>query len=105
MSKVSDNYHKDFPARMSDGRFITDYSPNCQMNGIIQQGMTSWQYKTFLSKYSDKIMGETNTMNDKLYGCNGCKVVSIPTQSKQMCSPSGCKINIVNNNGLGIDQA
>ena len=103
MSKVSDNYYKDFPARMSDGRFITDYSPNCQMNGVIQQNMTSWQYKTYLSRYSDKIMEETNSMNDKLYGCNNCNHVSLPTYSEQLCSPSGCKINVVNENGLGME--
>lgn len=105
MSKVSDNYHKDFPARMSDGRFITDYSPNCQMNGVIQQNMTSWQYKTYLSRYSDKLMKETNSINNTLYGCNNCNNVPLPVQSKQLCLPSGCQINVINNNGLGIDQA
>ena len=50
MSKVPDNVKSDFPARMSDGRFITDYTPNCQHNLAIQKDMTSWQYKTYLSK-------------------------------------------------------
>tara|TARA_Y100000389_G_scaffold196948_1_gene230665 strand:+ start:696 stop:1007 length:312 start_codon:yes stop_codon:yes gene_type:complete len=103
MSKVSDNYHKNFPARMSDGRFITDYSPNCQMNGVIQQNMTSWQYKTYLSRYSDKLMSETNQINDKLYGCKNCNNVSLPIYSQQLCKPSGCQINVVNENGLGME--
>ena len=56
MSKISDNYHEDFPARMSDGRFITNYHPNCEMNGEIQKNMTSWQYRTFLTRYTDNLM-------------------------------------------------
>ena len=50
MDKVPDNFFKDFPARMSDGRFITDYTPNCQLNLEFQQNMTSWQYRSFLTK-------------------------------------------------------
>ena len=34
-----DNNIFEFPARMSDGRFITDYSPNCMLNNKYQQSM------------------------------------------------------------------
>ena len=60
MSKVSDNVNSDFPARMSDGRFITDYSPICQYNLAIQKDMTSWQYKTYLTRYADQIRNVLN---------------------------------------------
>ena len=32
MTKVSDNFHSDFPARMADGRHFTDYRANCILN-------------------------------------------------------------------------
>ena len=32
VQQVADNFFDDFPARMADGRFITDYSPNCDNN-------------------------------------------------------------------------
>jgi hypothetical protein len=104
MSKISDNYHEDFPARMSDGRFITNYHPNCEMNGEIQQNMTSWQYRTFLTRYTDNLMDQTNQINNKLYGCDTCDKVSLPNKSKQLCTPNGCQINVVNKDGLGLDQ-
>ena len=50
MSKVPDNFYKEFPARMSDGRFITNYHPICETNSMAQGNMTSWQYKLFLTR-------------------------------------------------------
>ena len=47
--KIPDNFNKDFPARMSDGRFITDYTSACQHNLFYQQGTNSWQYRMFLT--------------------------------------------------------
>ena len=104
MSNTPDNYHSDFPARMSDGRFITDYSPNCQLNGQLQKNMTSWQYRTYLTRYTDKLMEQTDNNNKVLYGCDKCDEVSLPAKSKQLCTQNGCIINVINNNGLGIDQ-
>ena len=62
MDKVTDNFFKDFPARMSDGRFITNYSPNCQQNLIYQNNMTSWQYRAYLTKMANQISQITPTL-------------------------------------------
>ena len=104
MSKVSDNVNSDFPARMSDGRFITDYSPICQYNLAIQKDMTSWQYKTYLTRYADQIMSNINSNNIKYYGCETCdssKTV-LPPKVKQDCTKGKCNMGIINNNGLGM---
>ena len=37
MEKVTDNMKTSFPSRMSDGRFITNYHPNCMMNAGFQK--------------------------------------------------------------------
>ena len=66
MEKVTDNFHPDFPARMSDGRFITNYLPNCQLNLMYQQDKTSWQYRAYLTRMSDKILSHENTLNESI---------------------------------------
>ena len=46
--KIPDNFNKDFPARMSDGRFITDYTRHAntiyfqQNEQLIQNFNNSW---------------------------------------------------------------
>ena len=104
MSKVPDNMKSDFPARMSDGRFITDYSPNCGHNLAIQKDKTSWQYRTYLTRYADQIMNNINANNVQYYGCETCdgtKTIS-PPKVQQVCTTGKCSTNVVNNNGIGM---
>ena len=105
MSKVTDNFHKDFPARMSDGRFITDYSPNCAMNLSAQKNMSSWEYKLFLTRNTNNVMKSIKDNNHNTYGCNNCNDPSIPLQNKylQECVNESCHIKEVNPNGLGLN--
>jgi len=98
-----DNIQYDFPARMSDGRFMTDYRPNCTMNGVLQKGMSSFQYRTYLTNYSDRILGDINSLNNSLYKCNSC-VGTVPVEAKyeQSCDVNGvCGLNMVNPMGIG----
>ena len=37
--KVPDNFHADFPARMADGRFMTDFTSNCILNTLRKEKM------------------------------------------------------------------
>tara|TARA_A100001015_G_C14581559_1_gene553081 strand:+ start:29 stop:346 length:318 start_codon:yes stop_codon:yes gene_type:complete len=104
MSKVPDNVKSDFPARMSDGRFITDYTPNCQHNLAIQKDMTSWQYKTYLTRYADQIMKNINSNNIQYYGCETCdgtKTIS-PPKVKQDCTMENCTIKPYDPNGIAM---
>ena len=104
MSKIPDNFHKDFPARMSDGRFITDYYPNCSMNLSAQKNMSSWQYKLFLTRNATQIMGSIRDFNHKKYGCDNCNDPSIPLQNQylQDCTNYACHISEVNPKGVGL---
>ena len=105
MAKVTDNYHKDFPARMSDGRFITDYYPNCSMNLSAQKNMSSWQYKMFLTSNANNVINTINDYNHKRYGCDNCNDPSIPLQNKylQECSNYACHISEAHKEGLGLN--
>ena len=96
MDKVTDNFFKDFPARMSDGRFITNYSPNCQQNLIYQNNMTSWQYRAYLTKMANQIRNHERIKNEKLYGCDVCY--------EQVCNENGCTMKEVNPEGIGMKQ-
>ena len=104
MSKIPDNFHKDFPARMSDGRFITDHYPNCAMNLSAQKNMSSWQYKLFLTRNASEIMNSIRDFNHKKYGCDNCNDPSIPLQNQylQNCTNYACHISEVNPKGVGL---
>jgi hypothetical protein len=107
MEKVSDNVISDFPARMADGRFITNYYPNCEMNAGIQNDMSSWQYRQLLTRDSDRIIKSMNTFNNGLFGkgssSGGLKGVFEP-RYEQTCDIQGCSIKEVNPQGFGIVQ-
>ena len=104
MAKVTDNFYKDFPARMSDGRFITDYYPNCAMNLSAQKNMSSWQYKLFLTRNTNNIMNAIKGYNHQRYGCDNCNDPSIPLQNRylQNCTNYSCHISETDNQGLGL---
>ena len=60
------NFFDDFPARMADGRFITDYSPNCDNNMKHKKELSGWEYRQYLTNNAETIMQEINELNDKL---------------------------------------
>lgn len=104
--KVTDNYLKSFPARMSDGRFITDYTPNCDQNLFLQKNMTSWEYRNYLMENAEKIMEEQNKKINDVFGCLDCDQTKLLESSiKQVCDSKGCNIEVINKDGIGIEQA
>lgn len=94
---ASDNVKFTHPPRMHDGRHITNYEPNCQMNARLQQNLSSFQYKNFLMINAEKIMNDTNMFNSKVYGCSDCdqNVYELP-KFKQDCTSAGCGIKVLN---------
>tara|TARA_B100001094_G_C17969467_1_gene689559 strand:+ start:80 stop:409 length:330 start_codon:yes stop_codon:yes gene_type:complete len=104
--QVTDNFHNDFPARMADGRFITDYTSNCIVNTLRKQKLSGWEYRTHLINNAEKIMEEINQKNNELYGCKECNTtITFPeNRAKQVCDDAGCTIVEVNPEGVGIDQ-
>ena len=104
-SKIPDNVNKDFPARMADGRFITDYSSACQHNLFYQQGMNSWQYRMFLTTNGVNVINDELAFDEETFGCSDCSKDFVPkVRFEQDCSKDFCLINEVIPNGIGIDQ-
>ena len=104
--EVTDNFHNDFPARMADGRFITDYTPNCMLNTGRKDKMNTWEYRIHLTNNAESIMGEINQKNEELYGCKECHTTVLPSnRMKQVCTENGCNLEEVDSTGIGIDQS
>ena len=59
---ITDNFFDDFPARMADGRFITDYSPNCDNNMKHKKEMSGWEYRQYLTNNAETIIKEINSI-------------------------------------------
>ena len=104
-----DNNFDGCPALMSDGRFITSYKPNCEMNRMIESSfqskvpLTSWEYKYHLTNHADKVMGFVNNNNTNNYGCSGYGYEVPQPLLKQDCHLDNCVINRTgNNNGIGL---
>jgi len=107
MEKVSDNVISEFPARMADGRFITNYHSNCEMNAGIQNGMSSWQYRQLLMKDSDRIVNSMDSFNKQLFGAGSStrhQSNVFEPRYEQSCSIHGCSIKEVAPQGFGIVQ-
>ena len=103
---MSDNYKK-YPPRMSDGRFMTEFRPNCLVNKNIMDtmNMDSYEYRMYLTKSAESIMKQINDHNNELYGCKDCSNVTVPpVKNMQNCWGPNCQIEMVNPTGIGIDQ-
>ena len=71
---VSNNYYEDCPALMSDGRFITNYLPNCEMNNNVARlysgkPLTSWEYTYYLTNEAGKANNYFLNKYNEEYGC------------------------------------
>jgi len=101
---TSDNYYKDCPARMSDGRNFTDYRSSCNINNLIRVNNSitnSFEYRMFLSRNSDNIREINELYAEKKNACPGYNESLVPEQSVLRCTPEECHVEIVNPNGVG----
>ena len=107
--KTSNNKFFNSPALMSDGRSFTDYRPNCEVNNHIidSNNVTNvHDYRMFLVKNAEKIMGSYNKYLFKKNGMVNCKKpfetgTMVPEYSRVVCDQHTCKRVVVNKNGIG----
>ena len=104
---VPNNNYEDCPALMSDGRFITSYKPNCEMNNTIsglfdEKKLSSWELTYYLTNEATKVHNYVNNQYSKNYGCSAYPYKIIEPELKQDCNTENCVIRNVNPNGLGI---
>jgi hypothetical protein len=95
---------REFPARMSDGRFLTDYNSSCVRNLLSSNGMNSYTYRQMLISNAEKMMQEQASNAENNFSCKSCPKMIIPkTKYEQDCSGDVCTINRVSDGGIGID--
>ena len=95
---------KEYPARMSDGRFLTNYNSSCLNNMVLSKNMNSYKYRQMLINNAETIMGDTKNEYLNRYSCNSCYKMLIPkTKYEQTCTGDSCSIKQVSDAGIGID--
>ena len=95
---------KEFPARMSDGRFITNHNSSCVNNLLFSKGMNSYTYRQMLINNAEKIMKDEKEQNKKNFSCKSCSKMIVPkTKYEQDCSGDVCTIKQVSEGGIGIN--
>lgn len=102
--KTSDNRYFNCAPIMQDGRQFTDYRPNCHINNsiVVDNGIqNTYQYRLFLQRNANKLMGLNKNYNKRMADCNVCENTMLDEQTKMSCNSNGCKKTINNINGLG----
>jgi len=101
-NRATDNFHLDFPARMSDGRQFTEYRSSCYVN-LPEQNMTTYQYRQFLKHNANEIMNNFETINEYVSGCNTCSNYEIVNPTLALtCNGEQCTREINDNAGAGM---
>ena len=99
---VSDNFHLDFPAIMSDGRQFTDFRSSCAINSP-EKNMTTYEYRQFLKHNAVKIMNNMENIQGYVAECKTCSDYSIVEPSLGLtCNSSNCNSQIIDDNGIGL---
>jgi hypothetical protein len=104
--RVCDNKHGDCPARMSDGRLMTDYRPRCQVNFEAQPNpMSSYEYRQFLTHNAARLMQQNRDTAFQNAYCGPCldePGTMLPEQHKQVCNGRTCSFPVNDPNGVGL---
>ena len=104
---VPNNVYDDCPALMSDGRFLTSYLPNCQLNNNLgklfdSKPLTSKEFTYYLTNGSNKVNNFMNQEYKNNYGCSAYPYKIIEPELKQDCNTDNCVIRTANPHGMGI---
>lgn len=107
--KTGDNKHLQCPPRMDDGRHFTDFRTNSHINNLIRTNnaiMNSHNYRTFLTQNANKLMNINRAYASEKNGCGPCNDkrvdTMLPEQTIQVCNNQSCKVDLVNNQGIGM---
>ena len=80
-NKTSNNKYFDCPARMDDGRIMTDYRSANTINDMIRisnNTLSSYEYRQFLINNADNIMDINNAYITNKNSCGSAKLITVP---------------------------
>jgi hypothetical protein len=102
-SRATDNYWMDFPAKMQDGRGLTDWKSSCIMNEK-SLSMDTYTYRNYLTNNALGIMKNNTKIINELGGCGKCSDYSvIPPYLSLDCNEDKCIQKIYSETGLGAE--
>ena len=102
-NRATDNYWMDFPAKMQDGRGLTDWKSSCIMNEK-SLGMDSFTYRNHLTRNGLHIMKNNTKIINELGGCGKCSDYSvIPPYLAVKCNEDTCIQHVYDETGLGAE--
>jgi hypothetical protein len=91
---------------MDDGRAFTDYRPSSSVDDMIRYSnnvMSSYEYRQFLINNATKIMNVSNKYVEDKMSCNNCNAKPIPFHTVCDVNTQISKCNLLNPNGVGLD--
>ena len=108
--KTSNNKYSECPARMSDGRFCTDYRPSAYINGALKVSnniKNSYEYRLFLQRNAETIFQLNNNLFFERNGSGSCSspydLGKIPSNVNEItCNKKSCDMSNIDENGVGL---
>lgn len=102
-STVDPHYMKTgSPARMADGRIMTDYRPRCYQYPLA--AAQAWGENDARAKMvhgADELMEASRQLNNRKVTATSCVDTMVPELYKRVCSWDGCKVIPGNYQGIG----
>jgi len=90
------------PARMEDGRIMTDYRPRCfQYPVAAAQAFGDNEYRNRMTHGAKELMEAARQMNNRKATSQDCVDTMVPELYKRICTWKGCKTVPGNFQGIG----
>ena len=89
------------PARMADGRLMTDYRPRCHQYAVAAAGAFGEDARRRMIHGADELMMAAREMNNRKNTATSCVDTMVPELYKRVCTWKGCKVIPGNFQGIG----
>jgi hypothetical protein len=90
------------PARMADGRLMTDYRPRCLQYAVAAAGAFGEQdARRRMINGADELMTAARELNNRKNTAISCVDTMVPELYKRVCTWKGCKVIPGNFQGVG----
>lgn len=96
------------PARMADGRILTDYRTSSLVNMGLQtqyRQPTQYNYRQYLMSKGNMVAAKERNRYEKTISVlqkNAKKSKLVPEQSMTICQGNTCRVVPINKNGVGV---
>lgn len=101
-TSVNPHYKTGAPARMADGRLMTDYRPRCSQYPVAAaQAWGVEEYRKRMTHGADELIAAARELNNRKVTAVSCVDTMVPELYKRVCTWEGCKTIPGNFQGIG----